>query len=151
MNSRVDPRDLIGGVVLIGIGLAAVLIGGDYPFGSARRMGPGYFPVVLGWICAALGVAIIAKGCIPKLWDEGKLQAPAWRGLLGVSAAIMAFVLLGDRLGLVPATLLLVGIGAVMDRNNGWRAVLLLSLGVTIGGVALFVYGLGVIFPLFGR
>jgi uncharacterized protein YybS (DUF2232 family) len=146
-----DPRDVIGGLVLIAIGVAAIVIAGEYPFGTARRMGPGYFPVILGGICAILGVAIVAKGFIRRMWDDGTIQMPALRNVIGVIAAISAFILTGEHFGLVPATLLLVGIGAVIDRGNSWLTVVLLSLAVMVGGVALFSYGLGITFPLFGR
>ena len=148
-TTRLDPRDVIGGLVLIAIGAAAVIIADDYPFGSARRMGPGYFPILLGWICCALGAAVVAKGFIRKMWDAGLPEMPSIRAVIGISASFFAFILAGEHLGLVPAILLLVGISALVDRGNRPLTAGLLAIGVAIGGVAIFIYGLGIIFPLF--
>ena len=144
-----DPRDVIGGAVLIGIGLTAVAVASDYSFGTARRMVPGYFPVVLGWICAVLGVAVVGKGFVRRMWDEGGMELPSLRAVLGITLGIAAFILAGSHLGLVPAILLLVGISALVDRGNSPLTAGVLALAVAIGGVAIFIYGLGIIFPLF--
>lgn len=150
-SPRIDPRDVIGGAFLVAFGAAAIVIATHYPFGDARRMGPGYFPVVLGWICVGLGGCIIGKGCIPKLWDAGVPQLPSMRAVLGITASIALFVAVGGYFGLVPGILALVIAAGLVDRGNSLRTVMALAVGVTICGVALFHYGLGITFPLFGQ
>ncbi|MBP0445379.1 tripartite tricarboxylate transporter TctB family protein [Roseomonas sp. SSH11] len=144
-----DPRDVIGGLLLLALGVATVIGGEEYAIGTARRMGPGYFPVLLGYICAALGLAVIAKGFIRRLWDEGEMQLPSVRAILGITGSVAAFILAGQHLGLVPAILALVVIGGFVDRGNTPRSIILLAIGVAAGGVALFSYALGIVFRLF--
>jgi hypothetical protein len=135
---RVDPRDLIGGIALLLLGIGAMVIAANYPFGTARRMGPGYFPTVLGGILAVLGVAVIIKGFNPALRDDGIPRLPSPRAIAWVAAGVIAFVLTGDRLGFIPATVLLIMISALADRGNSLRTVLLLALAVATVGVGFF-------------
>ena len=51
-----SPQDLGAGVVFIVIGIAGILFGQDLAFGSAARMGPGYFPMLLSWLIIAIGL-----------------------------------------------------------------------------------------------
>ena len=55
-------KDFWAGLMLIGIGAAAMFIARDYRFGSAVRMGPGFFPTILGGILVAFGICIVAVG-----------------------------------------------------------------------------------------
>jgi hypothetical protein len=145
---RVDPRDVIGGAALVLLGIGAMVIASSYPFGTARRMGPGYFPMVLGGILCALGAAVIVKGFMPRLWDQGVPRPPSLRAIAWVSAGVIAFVLTGDRLGFIPATVLLIVISALADRGNSLRTVLLLALAVATVGVGFFWYVLDIRFDL---
>jgi hypothetical protein len=148
-QARVDPRDLIGGAILIGIGLLAMVVASEYPFGTARRMGPGYFPMVLGGITTFLGLAIVIKGFIPAWRDEGVGSPPNFRNIIGISAAVAGFVIIGGRFGLIPGILVLVIVAGLVDRGNSLRTVLLLAATVVAMGVVIFRWGLGIIFPLF--
>jgi len=55
----------------IGTGAVSMWIARDYPFGSALRMGPSYFPTVLGGIMIAFGLYVLALG--PRK-DHEKIQ-----------------------------------------------------------------------------
>ena len=55
-------KDFWGGLMLVAIGATAMALGRDYPFGSALRMGPGYFPMVLGALLILFGLSIMATG-----------------------------------------------------------------------------------------
>ena len=57
-----NNRDFFGGLMYIVTGAIAIWIARDYPFGSALRMGPGYFPTVLAGMMICFGVAIMAMG-----------------------------------------------------------------------------------------
>ena len=80
MNARIrSPRDFFAGVIFLLFGLCAVLVGRDYPMGTALRMGAGYFPFVLGALLLILGAVI----CIRSLVVAGeKLEPIGWRALL---------------------------------------------------------------------
>jgi hypothetical protein len=59
-------KDFLAGLMFIGIGGAAMIVARDYPFGSALRMGPGYFPSVLGGIVAVFGLWVLIQGLIKQ-------------------------------------------------------------------------------------
>ena len=55
-----NNKDVWAGLMLIAIGAAAIFIARNYPFGTALRMGPGYFPVVLGGLLIVFGLSVLA-------------------------------------------------------------------------------------------
>ena len=59
-----NNKDVWAGLILIGIGAAAMIISRNYRFGSALRMGPGFFPTILGGILIAFGICIMIVGLI---------------------------------------------------------------------------------------
>ena len=94
-----NPKDFWAGVMFIVFGLAAMIIAlMNYQFGTAVRMGPGYFPTVLGGLLVVLGLITIAA----SLAVEGpKVPAFHFRPLLLISGACVAYGYLMKPLGLV--------------------------------------------------
>ena len=58
MTTFEKPRDVVGGLVIVGIGGLFLLFGRELPVGSSFRMGPGYFPTILSWLMVALGAVM---------------------------------------------------------------------------------------------
>ena len=141
-------KDRVSGVVLLVLGLAIVAQGLEYRMGALTRMGAGYVPVVLGILLALGGVAIFVTA-EPGDFGTAESMPTEWRGWLCVLGGVLAFVILGQHGGLVPATFISVFIAAMGDRGNSVRDAALLSAGITIVGALIFVYGLGMTFPLF--
>jgi Tripartite tricarboxylate transporter TctB family len=140
-----NPRDFYAGVIFLSFGLCAVLVGRDYPMGSALRMGAGYFPFVLGLLLLVLGAVI----CVKSLLIPGEdLETIGLRPLLLVLAAIAAFAASVDSLGLVTATILLTVIGAAASPESRWREVAVLTVALLALSLGAFVYGLGLPFKL---
>ncbi|TNE63205.1 MAG: tripartite tricarboxylate transporter TctB family protein [Rhodobacteraceae bacterium] len=140
-----DIPDLVGGVLLAAIGLFVVFYTlAHYEIGSLRRMGPGFFPAVLGAALALLGGMV----ALPALARQGEAIHIAWKECLAVLAAILIFAAGLDRLGLVLVTLtsVLIASLAAPDRRIGWRIVL--ALVVTALSVAVFSFGLKMTVPL---
>ncbi len=63
-------KDVWAGLLLIAIGAVAMLIARNYPFGTALRMGPGYFPIVLGALLILFGLYILASGLRERRSDR---------------------------------------------------------------------------------
>ena len=138
-----NSKDFYSGLIFIFFGVLAIGIARDYPMGTAVRMGPGYFPTILGGSLALLGLVVSAR----FLWLSGEAMEPwALRTLLFVLGATLAFGFLIQPLGLFLTTLLLV----VLSCLGGWkfrlREVAILSLGLAALAVGLFVYALGLPF-----
>jgi uncharacterized membrane protein len=146
-------RDYYGGGLMLLFGLSGAWAGTSYRIGSLEHMGPGFFPVALGVILALTGLAIMIGGAAnaaaeAKEEDEVNL-APEWRGWICISLSIVAFVILGQYGGLVPATFGIVFISALGDRQNTIKSALILAAAMCIVCVAVFWYALQVQFPLF--
>src|SRR5713226_4795312 len=108
-------KDVLAGLLFCSVALLGLFLSRDYPIGTALRMGTGYVPRLLCWALLGLGVIILVQGLrqpAPPL----RTTAVAWRALLSVTIAIVAFALSLERLGLVLAIVLLTGIGALATR-----------------------------------
>lgn len=142
-----NNKDFLSGLMFIVLGLGAIFIASDYPIGSALRMGPGYFPVALGGIMFLFGVYIMAQGLISKEKVAGNWSL---RALIILPAAMVVFGVVVERAGFVPALIVLTIISAAAGSQFKFLEVLLLAIGLTVGSAALFIYGLGMPYPLIG-
>ena len=151
-------KDHVGGALLLVTGTAVVIAGIGYGTGTLRQMGSGFFPVVLGALMAAIGLALLATarrrpGDAPPepVAETAHLAGPLvqWRGWLCIIAGVLAFVVLGEHGGLVPASFVSVFVAALGDRGNSVRAAAGLAALMTVLGVAVFHYGLHLLLPLF--
>lgn len=145
-------KDHLGGVILVVMGVSVVLAGIGYKMGSLNQMGAGYIPVVLGILMTLVGVAILLTA-IPKhleaIGTHGPFKAE-WRGWICILAGVVAFVVIGQYGGLMPATFASVFISAMGDRENTWRTAGLLALAMSLFCLVVFHYGLSLQLPLFG-
>ena len=139
-------KDLWASVMYIGTGALGMWIARDYPFGSALRMGPGYFPTVLGGIMVAMGIYVLALG-LRK--DHEKIQGN-WsiRALIVLPISMIVFGILMEEAGFIPAMAALIPISAAASREFKWLEVLGLTVGLTILCAAGFIFALGLPYPL---
>jgi hypothetical protein len=142
------PKDYYAGGLMFLIGVAAAIQSVHYSIGTLTEMGSGFFPAALGAILALLGLAILLRARRPAFATEGR-PAPEWRGWLCILASIVAFVVLGEYGGLVPATFAIVFIAALGDRANSWKDALFLALAMAAVAVVVFWWALSLQFPLF--
>jgi hypothetical protein len=142
-----NVKDIGAGLIFIAIGLLFGLGSTGLEIGTALRMGPGYFPLVLAALLVALGLAIVAYGFGHTA--TGRLVVP-WRGLFLILAAPVVFGLTVRGLGLVPAIVLVALISAFASRRMSVPLALALSLGLTVFCVLVFSLGLGLPLRLFG-
>jgi len=138
-------RDFWGGVMLIGIGAAAVFIARDYHLGSVLHMGPGFFPTVLGVILIFFGLIIMIEGLMKGEKIQGIISLRAL-GLISIS--LILFGILIERAGLIPALVALIFCSAYASKDFKFPEVFLLILILTMLSVSLFIWGLGLPFPL---
>jgi Tripartite tricarboxylate transporter TctB family len=143
-----NPKDFWTGVLYVAFGVAAIWIGRNYSFGTAGRMGPGYFPNVLGGLLLIIGGVALVRSFIEP--GEG-IGAIAWKPLFLVLLATFLFGVLINTAGLLVAlpALVLVSAAASQKFRFEWGA----SAGL-VGLLAfcslVFVKGLGVPMPLVG-
>jgi hypothetical protein len=138
-------KDFWAGLMLIGIGAAAMFIARDYQFGSALRMGPGFFPTILGGILIGFGICIMAVGLRSGEKIQGSLSLQV---LILLPLSLVLFGILMEKAGFLPALVALVFVSAASGKEFKFVEVLLLTALLTVASGALFIWGLGLPYPL---
>jgi putative tricarboxylic transport membrane protein len=142
-----NARDLLAGCLFLAFGLAFLIAAQAYPLGTARRMGPAYFPVVLALILVAIGVATMARSLIVP---GPPLRAIAGKALALVTGAVVLFGLTVRGAGLSLAVAGLVAVSAAASRSFRPLPTLLLALALAAFSILVFAIGLGLPFPALG-
>jgi hypothetical protein len=141
------PKDFWTGVIFLVFGLSAVLIGRDYVMGTAGKMGPAYFPTVLGGLLAFLGLLIAAGGIQAKA-PELRIEAFQWKPITTILLAVALFAALLPKMGLVVSLLLLIFISSVASHEFKIRDTAIASVVLLTLSWVVFVKGLELQFPL---
>lgn len=135
-----------GGLVIALIGIGAVVIASGYDFGTMRRMGPGFLPVVVGAVLAVIGIAIALR---PEPRETDEPIAISWKKLrapLFVFGAIAVWCALAEWAGLLIATAALVLVGSLAHpKPNAVRIAISL---VVLPLLAVLVFRVGLGLPL---
>ncbi|GAA4190614.1 tripartite tricarboxylate transporter TctB family protein [Streptosporangium oxazolinicum] len=141
------PDVLAGGVfVLIGGAFAAGALG--YELGTPLRMGPGAFPLLVGAIVAALGLAIVVKGLVAgEMVSFGPIP---WRAVAAIVLAVLFFGLTVRGLGFVPASAVTALLAALASSRVRPLTAVAVAAGLTVAGTLIFVVGLQLRIPLWG-
>ncbi len=140
-----NNRDFWAGLMFAGIGAAALFIARNYPFGTTLRMGPGYFPRVLGGILILFGVYVMVRGLRSNEKIEGNWSI---RALIVLPLSMVVYGILMDFMGFIPALAALIFGSAAASREFKFVEVLLLTVLLTLLSVAMFIWGLGLPYPL---
>lgn len=134
---------------LMFVGVARGWFGGNgYPMGTAVRMGPAYFPTILGALMAALGLIVF----IQSFFSDGEDPKPTqWKPLLFILGSVIVFGLLVGPLngGMVAASVVIVLMSAFGGFEHRWTESIISAVVLTVACVAIFYYGLGLPFRLF--
>lgn len=140
---------LMVAAILAAIGAAAFIIGLNYDFGSATRMGPGYFPLVLSGALTVLALAEAVSAVLKPDPDDDGPPAMDWRPLAAILAAVAGFAVAISLFGLVPAFFVVILFSTLSERGYGWAPAVLLSLVTCFAAWLLFSRLLGITLPLF--
>lgn len=143
-----SPKDFWTGVLYFAFGAFAFWIARGYSFGSASRMGAGYFPTVLSALLMVFGLIALVRGVIRQGTPFGRF---AWKQAAIVVCSTLAFAFLLERAGFVIAlaVLILGGASASAKFRVEWRATLA-AIGLVVFCVLVFVKGLSLPMPLLG-
>lgn len=143
---EINRPEVVAGLVWCAIGIGAIVIALGYPFGTIVRMGPGFVPVMLGGLIAVFGLAAAWQGrYLPRVpFDLG------FRPFAFIMGGIVLWVLLIERVGFVPSTLVLIAVSAQAEREITPLETALLALGMTLVGYLIFIRGIGIPIAAFG-
>jgi len=141
-----SPKDFWAGVMFFGTGLFFLVWAvANYQMGTAVRMGPAYFPAVLGGLLALLGVIIF----LGSFAIEGSpVPQFHFRPLVFITVGVVLYGYLMKPVGLVGATAALVYVSALGGHEFKWKEVTILFVVLILFSVLVFVKGLTLPFPI---
>jgi hypothetical protein len=144
MNIRA-PKDFWSGIMFIAFAVVAMLTARGYSLGSAGRMGPGYFPMLLAGSLGFLGIILVARSLVIEGETIGRLRLLP---LLVIALGVCLFGLAIERLGLLVALIAATGVTAFASRDSRPLEVAALALVLAIFAVAVFVLALQLPLPI---
>ena len=151
-----SQKDFFAGLMFLLVGLAFVWGAGSYSVGTGARMGPGYFPMVLGVLLAGLGLIVTLTALVVETPDGDPVGSFAWKPLVFIIAGNLVFgASIGGlpSIGLPPMGLIF-GIFALtfVSSNAGeefnFKEVLILSIILSVMSYAAFILLLKLQFPV---
>lgn len=147
MNIIRNPKDVLSGLLFIVLALLFAWQTQELPMGSAVRMGPGYFPLVLSALLGLLGLAVMINGL---RFDGDMPSSIAWRALFVITAAVVFFGFAVRPLGFLPALGVAVFISTLGSRLFRLSTAIIITAVMVVFAWAVFIKGLGLPLPLLG-
>ena len=143
-----SSKDFATALLFIAIGLGAYYIGASYNMGTPQRPGTGVLPRILAWCLIGTGALLWVKAV---LVEGPGLTRWAWRPVIMISLATVAFALLVDRFGLVVAMLVSMTLAALGTPQTRWREYTIFAAIMVAIGVGMFIYGLRMPIPIWPK
>jgi predicted outer membrane lipoprotein len=151
-----SQKDFFSGLMFMGLGVAFAWGSSSYTIGSGARMGPGYFPLVLGILLALLGGIITFKALVVETVDGNKIGRIAWKPLFFIIAANLVFgASLGGLprihlppMGLIVGIYALTFIASLAGDDFRWKEVLVLATVLAVLSYLAFILLLKLQFPV---
>ena len=139
MSAIRSPKDFWSGVLFVLIGAAALALSAKYSLGTAARMGPGYFPRILGILMIVLGAIIVLR----SLRVSGPpLPGWKWRPVLVILGSVIVFGLVVNWLGLVLSTMLLIVLSSAASTEFRPKEAVISGVLLAALAVSVFIIGL---------
>jgi len=141
-----NQRDFRAGAMFVGIGVAFAAFSQSYALGTPARMGPGFFPTMLGVLLALLGGAIVVRSLATG--ERKPMEKVRWRALVLILLSVLVFAAGLPRLGVVVSIALLVGISSLAAEDFRWKETLASIVVLIALSWLVFVKGLDLQFPV---
>ena len=140
------PKDFWSGLMFLAFAAVALLAARGYSLGSAGKMGPGYFPLLLGLVLALIGAILVARAFVLQGEGIGRLSILP---LAVVALAVYLFAFSIETLGLVAAVAAVTIVSALANRKE-FRPLEagLLAAALATFAAGVFVYALRLPLPL---
>jgi Tripartite tricarboxylate transporter TctB family len=151
-----SQKDFLSGLMFTLVGITFAIGATNFTVGNAARMGPGYFPLLLGIVLTGLGILVTIQSFKSKATDGDPVGRLAWRPLGFIIGANLAFgvLLVGvpalgiPAFGLIIATYALVLIAGYARPNCSLKESVILATILAVGSYGAFVYALKLQFPV---
>jgi hypothetical protein len=148
VERRRSAPDVLAGSIFVLIGGAFVAGSLSYELGTPLRMGPGYFPLLVGAIMAVLGLAIVGRGLIAG--EVISFGAVPWRAIAAIVLAVLFFGLTVRHIGFVPASAVTAFLTTMASSHIRLRTAVIVAAGLTAAATLIFVFALQLRIPLWG-
>jgi hypothetical protein len=142
-----NQRDFGAGIMYMVIGLFFAIIARQYQYGTAAKMGPGYFPFWLGMLMVALGLLVLVKSMGAKAAIES-IPKFDWKIIGLITGSILLYGALLPKMGFIVAVLVLVMVASSASREFSWKVSLINAVVLIAFTYSVFVLGLKLQFPL---
>jgi putative tricarboxylic transport membrane protein len=142
-----NGKDFWAGIIYIVAGSGAWIISRDYGMGSAGKMGPAYFPTILGALLTVIGIISILRSFLKS---GSPIGVVAWKGLALIVVSTLLFGMIVRGAGLIIALPLLVIVSAFASSRFSWKYSLAEAAVITVFCIVVFLKGLGVPLPILG-
>ena len=143
MTEHGSLKDLLAGLIFMALGLGFGYATLGYEIGTAFRMGPGYFPMLLSGLMVLLG-AVITVQSFASGPDETPLGRAPWLALVLVLGGVVFFGVTVRGLGLAPALFVTTFLAAFASERTGVVGALILAAGMVAISLIIFVWALGI-------
>jgi hypothetical protein len=139
------PKDFWSGVLFIAFGAFALIYGTKYTLGTAARMGPGYFPRILGILLVVLGGVILFRS-----FRVQGTPVPRWklRPTLLVIGGVILFGYIVQPLGIALSTVLLIVLASAASHEFRPKEAVISGVALAALASLVFIVGLGVQLPI---
>jgi hypothetical protein len=134
------PKDFWSGLMFCGFAAVAILAARGYSLGTAGKMGPGYFPLLLGAVLLGLGLILIGRSFVLVGDPVARLHVLP---IAVIAFAVALFGLMIEPLGLVVTLAVLTMVTAWAGADFRFVETAALAAALIAFSVAVFVYLLG--------
>jgi hypothetical protein len=142
-----SQKDFVAGLMFTAVGVAFAWGATNYTVGNGARMGPGYFPLMLGILLAILGLVVTFTALVVETEDGNPIGKGAWKPLIFIIGSNVLFGMLlagAPKLG-IPAFGLIVAIygltfvAALAGDEFKAKEVAILATVLAVGSYLAFV------------
>lgn len=146
-----SQKDFWSGLMFVVIGIGFAWGATNYSFGSSARPGPGFFPLGLGFLMAALGGIVLFKALVVETEDGEPIGAWAWKPLITIMASVGLFGYTLPLLGMAAALPIMIVMASLAGDEFRWKEVVFNGVVLTVGSWLIFIKGLNLVIPVWPK
>lgn len=147
-----NAKDFWSGVLFAAVGLFFIVTVQELRLGTAARMGPAYFPTILGGLLTLLGLLLVVRGFLSRISlttaDAHRVEPFHWRILTLILGSVLVFSFLLNTCGVLLAVGAMIFISTCAEKKVHWKETLAVVVVLDAIVWVTFVYGIGMQIPV---
>lgn len=145
-----NRKDFWSGILFALLGVFFIVFAQEHELGQASRMGPAYFPTVLGILLIAIGLIVALLGYFRKapITETGEIMPFRWNILFLILGSILVFGLALNTFGLMLSLAAMILIAGLASPDFRFKETLAIILVMDLLAWLIFVYGVGMLVPV---